>query len=105
MGLNTQQYVKKPNRLEVVEVTRENLTEVAAWCGGQVNDIRNVLSDSLNSGSIGVPSLYGAIDAEVGNFVAREVETGKFSVMSREHLDNEYQRVGVRQDGIFGKRG
>ena len=106
MTLNTQQYVKKPSRLEVVELTRENLVQVATWCGGRINDIRNVISDSGNSSSIGVPSLYGAIDAEVGSFIARETETGKFVVMTREHLDQEYQRVGLRQNGIsptFGR--
>jgi hypothetical protein len=104
VSLNTQQYVKKPSRLEVVELTKDNLVQVATWCGGRINDIRNVMSDTGNTSSIGVPSLYGAIDAEIGSFIAREVETGKFLVMTKEHLDHEYQRVGLRQDGIFGNQ-
>ena len=103
MGLNTLQYMKKPENLEVIELTRENLVQVATWCGGRVNDIRNIMSDAVASTSIGVPSLYGAIDAEVGSFIARNSETGKFSVMTKEHLEQEYIRRGLRQDGIFGK--
>lgn len=103
MGLNTQQYVRKPNPIEVVEVTKDNVSEVAIWCGGRTNHIKNVMSDTLIPMTIGVPSLYGAIDAEVGQFIARESETGKFVVLSREHLEAEYSQVGQRQDGLFGQ--
>lgn len=100
MTLNTQQYQKKPETLEVVELTQTNLVEVATWCGGRIEDIRNVMSNSTTATGIGVPSLYGAISAEVGVFVVRNRETGVFGVMTKEHLENEYQRVGLRQDGI-----
>jgi hypothetical protein len=96
MTLQKQQYVRKPNRLEVVELTRENLGEAATWCGARINDIRD-------PSSIGVPSLYGAIDAEVGSFITKELETGRFLIMTKEHLDAEYSRVGRRQDGFVNR--
>lgn len=106
MGLNPKQYVKKPNRLEVVELTKDNIEEVSAWCGGSVEKVRNALSKSYETtGTLAVPSIYGSMTAEIGSFIARETETGRFSIMTEEHLEQEYQQVGLRQDGIFGKRG
>ena len=103
MTLNTHQYMKKPENLEVIELTQDNLSQVATWCGGRINDIRNVMSNSIAASSIGVPSLYGAIEAAVGTFIVRNSETGAFGVMTKEHLEREYVRRGLRQDGIFGK--
>jgi hypothetical protein len=105
MGLNPQNYVRKPNRVEVVEITKDNIVEVATWCGGRINHIRNVMSSDLIPDTIGVPSLYGAISADIGSFVARELETGRFSVMTKDHLEQEYQQVGMRHDGIRGTSG
>jgi hypothetical protein len=106
MGLNTQQYQKKPENIEVVELTKDNVQEVARWCGGTQNSVRNILHQdhALETQSLAIPSIYGGISAEIGTFIARNAETGVFSVMTKEHLDAEYQRIGLRQDGIFGNR-
>jgi len=104
VGINTLQYMKKPENLEVIELNRDNVEAVARWCGGNIETIRNILSPSNEAYSgIAVPSVYGPISAEFGSFIARNSETGKFSVMTKEHLENEYVRRGLRQDGIFGK--
>lgn len=100
MTLNALHYRKNPETIEAVELTRDNLVAVATWCGGRLENIQNVMSDKISASSIGVPSLYGAISADIGTFVVRIQETGAFSVMTREHLDKEYQRFGLRQDGI-----
>lgn len=34
--LNVEQFVRKPLYVEAVQVTQENLEEVAHWCGGEV---------------------------------------------------------------------
>lgn len=36
--LQTAKYVRKPFAVEAVEVTPENIHEVAEWCGGEVKD-------------------------------------------------------------------
>lgn len=36
MSLNIGKYVRKPFAVEAVEVTKENIQEVAQWCGGKV---------------------------------------------------------------------
>jgi hypothetical protein len=101
MTLNKLQYRNKPIHLEVIEVTQSNVDEVARWCGGSVEKIHNTLSNQMEStGLLAVPSIYGSISAELGSFVARDRETGRFSVMKREHLDSEYERVGVRSEGF-----
>lgn len=105
MTLNTLSYHKKPERVEVVELTQENVAEVARWCGGTKNSVRNILDqgDCPLVHSLAIPSIYGGIDAEIGTFVARNLETGVFSVMTREHLEKEYERYGLRQDGFVNR--
>lgn len=36
MGLKIEKYVRKPFAVEAVEVTKDNIREVAKWCGGRV---------------------------------------------------------------------
>lgn len=43
MTLALEKYVRKPFYVEAVQVTEENISEVAAWCGG------NIFSDNLES--------------------------------------------------------
>lgn len=103
MTLNTQTHQRKPDRIEVVELTKDNVDEVARWCGGTRNSVRNILNadNCPQTHGLAIPSVHGGIDAEFGTFIARNHETGVFSVMTKEHLEKEYQRVGLRQDGIF----
>jgi len=99
MTLNTQQYVINPVRLEVVELTQANAEEVARWCGGELDRVRNSFSENNTTVSqLFIPSVHGRLSAEFGSLIARDQETGRFSVMTAEHLEREYQRVGVRQD-------
>lgn len=103
MTLNTLQYRNKPVRFEVIELTLKNVDEVARWCGGTKQSVRNILGhqDCIEgSHSLQIPSIYGGIEAEIGTFIAKNLETGAFSVMTREHLESEYERYGVRSDGI-----
>lgn len=104
MGINPKNFVRKPTRLQVVEITQENISEVATWCGGRIEHSHNVMSNTTTPQTIGVPSLYGAISADIGSFVAREADTGRFTVMTKEHLEQEYQQVGIR-DNVFGNTG
>lgn len=36
MSIQTKKFVRKPFSVEAVEVTEENMTEVAQWCSGQL---------------------------------------------------------------------
>lgn len=36
--METTQYVRKPLYVDVVQITPENFTEVAAWCQGKIQD-------------------------------------------------------------------
>lgn len=105
MSLNTQQYMKKPENLEVIELTKDNVEEVARWCGGTLSSVRNIMNETNCPlpHMLQIPSVHGGIDAELGTFVVRNSETGRFSVMTQEHLEREYVRRGLRQDGVFGK--
>jgi hypothetical protein len=40
MPLNPQKYVRRPFPVEAVEVTADNMREVANWCGGRVRTDR-----------------------------------------------------------------
>jgi hypothetical protein len=105
MTLNTLQYRNKPVRFEVVELTLKNVDEVARWCGGTRHSVFNILNNQdcpqdTHTHSLQIPSIYGGIEAEIGTFIAKNLETGAFSVMTREHLESEYERAGVRSEGL-----
>jgi hypothetical protein len=99
MNLNTEQYVINPVRLEVVELSQANAEAVAIWCGGELDRVKNSFSDSPSASQLYIPSVHGPLSAEIGNIIALDKTTGRFSVMTRDHLEREYQRVGLRQDG------
>lgn len=48
MLIQPQKYVRKPFEVEAVEVTAENMQDVALWCGGTVLD----LEDGMRSASL-----------------------------------------------------
>lgn len=107
MTLNTLQYRKRPENIEAIELTKDNVEEVARWCGGTLNSVRNVLNETNcpNAHSLAIPSIYGGIEAEIGTVIVRNSETGVFSIMTKEHLEREYQRLGLRQGGPFDRPG
>lgn len=39
--IRTQHFVRKPFYVDAVQVTSENMAEVAEWCNGAVRDIKN----------------------------------------------------------------
>lgn len=41
MALNLQKYIRKPFAVDAIEVTEENMYEVAKWCGGRVKTDRS----------------------------------------------------------------
>lgn len=64
-------YRKKPPEVEAVQVTPDNATEVAAWCGGSVDQ---------DGHSVCVTVTQSVIRAGVGDYVIRDRDyTGRLS--------------------------
>lgn len=48
MSIKTEGYSRKPFHVEAVQVTAENIEEVAAWCSGEIRTGKKVVRDEDN---------------------------------------------------------
>lgn len=39
--MKTEKYIRTPTEIDCVQVTKDNMQEVAEWCGGEVFEIKN----------------------------------------------------------------
>ena len=62
--MNPIQYRKKPVVIEAVQVTRENVADVAAWCGGRVIEIAKPGDPSDVYIALEIPTLEGLMRAD-----------------------------------------
>lgn len=65
MQLRVQMFVKKPVVIEAVEITEENIHDVALWCGGHVSDGNTFLL---------IPTLEGEMQGRLGDFIIKGVK-------------------------------
>lgn len=64
MTVVTEKYVRKPLFVDAVQVTRENLAEVAKWCQGEIKDLND---KALDQGSAENETLERYIYVRVHN--------------------------------------
>lgn len=57
-------YRKKPVEIEAMQVTRENVAEVSAWCGGRVIKIEKLGDPTDVYVALDIPTLEGTMRAE-----------------------------------------
>lgn len=48
MSIKTEGYSRKPFHVDAIQVTAENMEEVAAWCGGKIRTSNRVIRDDNN---------------------------------------------------------
>lgn len=73
-------YIQQPVEIEAMFVTESNCREAATWCGGGV-----VFTSATNIGNLGgvtVPHLDGSFEVYVGEYLARDLDTGRFFRLS-----------------------
>jgi hypothetical protein len=96
-------YSTTPIIVEAVQVTDQNMAEVAKWCGGEESNEQT--SDGVYN-FIKIPTLNGMQQAFVDYYVVKNVSNGRFEVMSNVKWEKQgFHEVGLRQDGPGLKRG
>lgn len=82
--LELENYELRPNPVQAVIVTRENVKDVAEWCGGNV-------IDTAGYTYLDVPSIEGFRRIPMGDVVIYN-EDGKFYPLSRTTFERRYRR-------------
>lgn len=73
---------KKPVEVQAVQLTGENLVDVANWCHASAVTTRGLV----------IRTLEGLMEAELGNYVIRGVQ-GEFYPCRADIFDATYERV------------
>jgi len=83
-------YQIKPDRIQAVQLTTDNVEQVADWCGGEIfKDPMVLMVPSLQN------RLTGRVQADIGYWVVKNSE-GRFSVYDDAAFKQKYERSGIR---------
>lgn len=89
------QYRKKPVVIEAMHLTRENVREVARWCGGRVFEDAKASDPTDVYVALDIPTLEGTMRAEThggGDFIIRGVQ-GEFYPCKPDIFEATYEAV------------
>lgn len=98
-------YRKKPVEIEALQLTRENVAEVARWCGGRVVEEAKPGDPTDVYIALDIPTLEGTMRGETlhsstwngrryigGDFIIRGVQ-GEFYPCKPDIFEQTYERV------------
>lgn len=87
-------YRKKPIEVQAMQVSIENVQDVADWCGGRLDDYLMPIGPYyvLPCKVVSIPTLEGVMRAEPGDFVIRGVH-GDFYTCKSHIFAETYEEV------------
>ena len=87
-------YRKKPVTISAMRVSRENVQDVADWCGGLLDDFQMPIGPYyvLPCKAVSIPTLEGVMRAEPGDYVIRGVH-GEFYPCKPDIFAETYEEV------------
>jgi len=86
-----QKYTTRPDEVEAVQVTSENIDQIARWCGGEVVREGKASDPTDVYQAVTVPRVNGPIDARLGYYVIKN-SRGRFEVSSPEIFEKKFGR-------------
>lgn len=89
--MDIQKYTTRPDEVDAIQLTRENIEEVAVWCGGEIITEPKASDPSDVYMALTVPRANGPIDAQVGFYVLKNAR-GRFEVNSPEIFEKKFGR-------------
>ena len=92
MTLNIKRYQVKPDNQEAVEVTKDNMSDIAKWCGGAVMEGMGVEPGDKGD-YLYTPTISGPISARPGEIVAKD-SNGRFNVFDKDRFNRKYEESG-----------
>lgn len=86
-------YTRIPNRVQAVQLTPENVEDVANWCGGKVDRIEKPGDPSDVRIQLFVPNISGLLTADVSRkpFIVKESD-GRFWIRDANAFLGEYEK-------------
>lgn len=87
-------YVKKPEAIEAIQLTRTNVNFLANWCGGRVVRESKPSDRTDVYIALDMPHLDGILRAIVGDYITKD-EHGVFGRTKAEIFEISYQREGI----------
>lgn len=82
-------YEKDPEQLIAVQLTKENASDLAKWCGGRIVEESDALSPQKKYVGINVPIFDGPKRLSEGDYLARNRD-GQFSVWAERSFTKIY---------------
>lgn len=92
MSLNIKRYQVKPDNQEAVEATKDNLVDIAIWCGGSVMEGMGMEEEDTGN-YLYIPTISGPISARPGEIVAKD-SNGRFNVFDKDRFNRKYEESG-----------
>ena len=90
-------YRKKPVLVEARVLTKENVNEIAGWCGGDATS-ENVLNGVGRNGlAMVIYTLEGAMTAREGDYIIKGV-AGEFYPCRGDIFQDTYEDISVSED-------
>jgi len=92
----TKRYRKRPEFVEAVKLTKDNLAEAAMWAGGRVfEDAKASDPDDVAMG-VYIPTMEGVIAVRVGDYIFKRETDGALDVSSAREFERVYEGLGHR---------
>jgi hypothetical protein len=93
-SMRIEKYTTRPDSVEAVHLTRENINEVAIWCGGDTI-VEAKSSDHTDVYmALTVPRANGPIDAQIGMYILKNAR-GRFEVSTQQNFEAKYGRSTI----------
>ena len=87
----TKSYDKRPESVEAVQLTAENIDEVAKWCGGKkFGHINNRAFPTDVTYSLYLHGSSGPIAVSIGDYILRQVGKHKFEHKNASSFEHQY---------------
>lgn len=90
-------YIKKPQEMEAVKLTAENVRKVADWCNGDLVDEMDALSPEVHYVGLNIPSMGEKIRASEGQII-QKIGEGMFAVHDAHIWERQFSLAETQDD-------
>lgn len=90
--MKVERYQKKPIEVSAVQVTDQNVNDVAAWCGGTAVNMMLPVNPPIHVSEIHIKTLEGIMAAQPGDWVIRGIK-GEFYPCRGDIFEITYQHI------------
>lgn len=90
-GKNYRNKPRSPFEVLAEKITKENIQELALWCGGFVAQEQDPIDSEKTYPALNVPTLTGAERVGEGDYLLKNPITGRFSTRSARSFEAVFE--------------